>query len=232
MRTHTDKSLSLKKISLKVKENNSKDGKRESREWYCALDNWVTDFDALNRKNSQLNNKENEVNQQSSSSSGTASSGGGGAGGKGSSGSSSTNTNDEFILPADENFTRCPISREVFATVWDDEEGEMMFRNAVKVLITEAADAVLYKLAKPIPPDSIENSRNINIDHYRYMIVHKLLVMDRWLAEGKAATVKEAIQRYESLGDKAQARIEAMKVAAGEDEEEFDDVFTVLEFSY
>jgi hypothetical protein len=39
----------------------------------------------------------------------------------------------EFIVPADEHFPRCPVSKEMFETFFDEDEGEMMFRNAAKV---------------------------------------------------------------------------------------------------
>lgn len=115
-----------------------------------------------------------------------------------------------------------------------------MFRNAVKVLVTEAADPALFKHAKAISTDQMMTETPVQgIEHIRYMIVHKLLIMDRWLAEGKAATVKEAIQRYESLGEKGRDRIAALKVAvaAGSGEEEVDDedledVFTILEYAW
>ena len=72
---------------------------------------------------------------------------------------------EEFVVPADENFTRCPVSKEAFETVWDDEEGAFMYRNAVKVLVTDAADKDLFKLALPTDQTGMG-----------YLIVHKPLV--------------------------------------------------------
>jgi hypothetical protein len=146
--------------------------------------------------------------------SGTGGSGAGGSGGAGTSGEGGET--EEFIVPADENFNRCPVSKEVFEMVWDDEEGAYMFRNAVRVLVTEAADPVLYKLGQPTAQPDVN-----------YLIVHKPLVMDGWLQAGRAETLKGAILRYEAMG-KAEEVIEALTVAAGDDEDE-EDVFVILE---
>lgn len=61
----------------------------------------------------------------------------------------------------------------------------------------------------------------------RYLIVHKVLVLDSWLQSGKATTLSEALQRYATVP----AALEVTKrllAAAGEEENE-DDVFVVLD---
>lgn len=136
---------------------------------------------------------------------------------------------EEFIVPADEHFTRCPISREVFEAFFDEEEGEFMYRNAAKLLVTESADAGLFKLGR-----ATENKNSHEGDIVRYLIVHKLLVLDNWLQSGKATSLSEALQRYQAAGTKVPAAIEAANrlkaaVAAAGDEEDEDDVFVVLD---
>jgi hypothetical protein len=136
---------------------------------------------------------------------------------------------EEFIVPADEHFTRCPISREVFEAFFDEEEGEFMYRNAAKLLVTDSADAALFKLGR-----ATGNKIPSEGDIVRYLIVHKLLVLDNWLLSGKATSLSEALQRYQAAGTKVPAAIEAANrlkaaVAAGGDEEDEDDVFVVLD---
>lgn len=114
--------------------------------------------------------------------------------------------NEEFVISFDENFNRCPVSRESFETFWDDDEGGLMFRNAVKVLLNESTDRALFALSKPTLSQDI-----------RYCIVHKLLVVDGWIAEGKACALSEF------FGSNRDAFIEA----AGEDDE--NDVFVVTQ---
>ena len=87
------------------------------------------------------------------------------SGGGGESADGSLGRTEEFVVPADENFTRCPVSKEAFETVWDDEEGAFMYRNAVKVLVTDAADKELFKMALPTEQTGMG-----------YLIVHKPLV--------------------------------------------------------
>ena len=112
--------------------------------------------------------------------------------------------NDVYVVPFDEQFTRCPVSKEQFETFWDDEEGGLMFRNAVKVLVTEAADANVFQLGKPT-----------TVDEVHYCVVHKLLVMDGWVNSGKAV-------RLSSLSTEKQVLVDA----AGDEDE--DDIFVVV----
>lgn len=112
--------------------------------------------------------------------------------------------NDIYVVSFNENFVRCPISKEPFETFWDDEEGGLMFRNAVKVLVTEERDEQLFGISKPT-----------DVEGVRYCIVHKLLVIDGWMETRKATR----LSTLES-DDK-----EKYAEAAGEDDEE--DVFVV-----
>ena len=169
---------------------------RVCRQWYCTVLQWITDFSALAGSNSNGN----------SHGQGSAPSGPG----------SSNMTTEEFVVPADEHFTRCPVCKEVFETVWDEDEGAFMYRNAVKVLVTEIADSALYSLALPTEQDGVQ-----------YMIVHKLLVLDGWLQSGRAETLTGATLRYEAMGKKSDTAT-ALAAAAGDDEDA-DDVFVMLE---
>jgi hypothetical protein len=128
--------------------------------------------------------------------------------------------NEIFVVPADEFFTRCPVSKEVFETVWDDEEGEFMYRNAVKVLVTEAADPSLYA-----------QGQNTNDPTVHYVIVHKLLVLDGWLQAGRADTLARAKLRYsQSQQESNIEKSNALSRASGDDEDE-DDIFVMLELA-
>jgi hypothetical protein len=187
---HTDACLTKKEIHRKQELANE----RVCRQWYCTSAQWITDFSTLN----QGNTTKILVT--------TPSNGGHGDGA----------TTEEFVVPADEYFTRCPVSTEVFETVWDEDEGAFMYRNAVKVLVTEKADVKLFKQSKPT-----------DVSDVQYMIVHKLLVMDGWLESGRADTLRGATLRYEAMG-KGKETAEALTAAAGDDEDG-DDVFVMLE---
>lgn len=131
--------------------------------------------------------------------------------------SSSTHALEEvFVIPADENFVRCPLSHETFEKFFDDEEGELMYRHAVKVLVTEVANKDVYNLGKSTISENV-----------RYLIVRKPLIVDAWLQAGTAVTLNEAIQRYQLMG-RDQASIDKLIKAAGE-EEDGDDIFVILE---
>lgn len=209
LKLHTDKHLELKKLLLK------RATVREYRDWYCTSTQWVTDFSALSLGGAAGVGA--TVTSASSSSTGAVQSGRGGE-----------DEEEEYILPADEHFTRCPVSREVFECVWDEEEGEMMHRNAVKVLVTEAADPGLYRLAQPVPWEKIEEGKASA--PVRYLVVHKLLVLDQWLAAGRAVPLRDAVIRYKTASSAAgNAKAEKLMGALGQDDDE-DDVFVLLEF--
>lgn len=210
---HTNAFLERKKLLKKKKESANV---RECREWYCASSQWVTDFNRL-------------LLSTDASSSGLDGGDPSSSGGKGEAGSHPhlppaqqppqlQQQQEEFIVPADEHFIRCPISREIFESFFDEDEGEFMYRNAARLLVTESADAVLFKLGRETEEASV-----------RYLIVHKLLVLDSWLQAGKATTLSDALMRYEAV-PAAVAKEVARKLrnAAGDEENE-DDVFVMLD---
>eukprot|EP01031_Cornospumella_fuschlensis_P032832 gene32832-39697_t len=192
LQDHTNKFLQRKILASK------KQGKevREYRELYCTIMQWVTDFNELNKHKSGDQESSLGANKESL-------------------------VTEEFITPADEKFPRCPVSKEKFETYWDNDEGELMYKHAVKVLVTEAADSNIFNLAAPIP--DVQNG-------VKYIIVHQLLVLNKWLQEGRAVTLKDAILRYENIGPKGLEYIHKMKAAAGEDEQD-DDIFVLLELA-
>lgn len=184
---HTDKSLEKKKLLAKTGKQ------REHRELFCTIDQWVSDFNALNMKNKP-------TEETKSSSSGEAL--------------------ESFAVPADENFVRCPFSQESFDKFFDNVEGCFMYRNAVKVLVSEKSNSSIYQKGKAaVDPDTEEK-----LEGLRYLIVYKPLIVDQWIQEGKAITLEEAIQRYESLGDTNLTDL--LKQAAGE--EDVENMFFVL----
>lgn len=185
---HTDACLTKKEMNRKQDQANE----RVCRQWYCTVLQWMTDFSALGGGNSKNQGHGSALS------------------------SSSSMVTEEFVVPADEHFTRCPVSKEVFETVWDEDEGAFMYRNAVKILVTEVADSVLYRLALPTEQDGVQ-----------YMIVHKLLVLDGWLQSGRAETLTGATLRYEAMG-RGSDTATALAAAAGDDEDA-DDVFVMLE---
>ncbi len=130
---------------------------------------------------------------------------------------------EELIVPADEHFVRCPVSKEIFENIWDEDEGEYMYRNAVKLFVTEAADSMYFKLGRPTSANGV-----------RYLIVQKVLVLDSLLAKGKAASLKTVLQQYTAATAGARSRSadvvakqDALLKAAAEDHPE--DVFVLLD---
>ena len=122
-----------------------------------------------------------------------------------------------MVVLADENFPRCPVSNEVFRTIWDEEEGDFMYRNAVRVLLTNDADPELYLVSRPTP-----------VDNVRYALVHKRMALDGWLAAEKAITVNEAmILRKKKLRENIDNAFPDYAAAACVDEDE-SDVFVLM----
>ena len=115
----------------------------------------MTDFGSL-----QLSDDIDGVGEESSAAEKMAS-------GKGDSADAEDYAEIEMIVPADEHFTRCPVSHETFVPEWDPEEGDYMYRNAVKVLVTQQADPRLY-----------EDSCDTGHPAIKYAIVHQKLVME------------------------------------------------------
>jgi hypothetical protein len=185
------------------------------REWYCLQSQWVSDFGAHAPEGGQ------EAAGESVQMAGGGAEGSSGGGGTLGSSSIPGALAEEMIVPADEHFTRCPVSNEAFIPEWDDEEGDYMYKNAVKVLVTATSDESLFDRCQPTAHEGL-----------RYAIVHQLLVMDGWLASGKAITVQEAIRRLkggsEGGGQEGQQVERALLSALGEEDDE-EDVFLVLD---
>lgn len=194
---------------------NKAKGARESREWYCSCSQWISDFNSL------------AVRDGSGGSGATFGSGaktGGSAAAADEVGTSATSGGEEYIVAADEHFTRCPISREIFETTFDAVEGAMLCRNAVKVFVappallgnstaaTAAGDmdtAAVYGLGRPTEEEP----------QVHYLIVHKYVV-DRWLAQGQAASFANALQRYQLTAGGEQVTELLRRAAEVEDEED------------
>lgn len=179
---------------------------REYREWYCSPSQWVSDFSQLSLSGAE---------------------GGGGnavqaAASAAAAGKDDAGAEEEFMLPADEAFPRCPVSREMFECAFDEEEGEMMYLNAAKVLVRAPVAAAvaaggdeLFALGRPTEEPNVH-----------YLIVHKLLVLDNWLALGQAVSLRNAVTRYEQMGGGADV-VQQLRRAAGDDESE-EDIFVHL----
>lgn len=122
----------------------------------------------------------------------------------------------EYSVLADELFTRCPVSRERFVSTFDEDNGELWYKHAVKVFVSAAADVTVFNLGK----DTIHPK-------IRYVIVNKPLVLDNWIETGKAAKFSNTIRRYENMGGEYGEKIEDLKTAAAEEDEDM--CFVMLE---
>jgi hypothetical protein len=188
-----------------------RESKMTFRQWYCRESQWLTDFGSL------------RVSGDTGADDKSAAQGGWKAGAGAIEGGveDSSATDLEMVVPADEHFTRCPVSHEAFVPEWDPEEGDYMYRNAVKVLVTEDADYDLFEECQETSHPAI-----------RYAIVHQKLVMEGWLSAGKAATLSDTLKR---VGEKysggasgvGSAIREALSTAA--DDEDPEDIFVRLD---
>ena len=121
---------------------------------------------------------------------------------------------EEMVVVSDERFPRCPLSNEVFEVFWDEEEGDYMSRHAVKVLVDQSSQD-LYSKAVEIKGSPL-----------RYLIVHQMLVLDRWIAEGLAESVKSCISRLRTApGGISQEEIDAILAADDDCDEQEEDIF-------
>ncbi len=166
----------------------NKTSSRQSRQWYCTVDQWITEFDSL------TTNKHGSITAESQNNAVAL---------------------EQFVVPVDEDFPRCPISGEPFVRS-EDEDGEELYRDAVKVLVT------------PRTPHIFEKSHPLghmmdDIDSMRYMIVHKTLVMDSWLREGKSTTLEEVFKHPSCCG----LNRDLLKKAAT-DEQDDDEIFVMV----
>lgn len=198
LRKHSDILITARIEKKKQQLRGEVSSERKCRQWYQTMQQWFG-----KDSNSELD-KEANNDQEKSANKNTSLK------------KADQSAAEEYVVPADEFFIRCPISKEVFEKFWDDNEGEFMYRNAVKVLVTEAADSNIYSLGKPTVSSNI-----------KYLIARKPLIVDSWLESGSASTLNEAIERYKSMG-KDNVFIEELKQVAGEDEDG-DDIFVLLE---
>jgi hypothetical protein len=206
--THTDAFLARKDFYRKKESL----GEKVFRTWYSTANQWCSDKTGRGAGGGMKD--------------GDAS--GGREGGRsgvddrsaGSRASTAAGSDEVFIVPADEYFVRCPVSKEVFESVWDEDEGEYMYRNAVKVLVTEKADPAIYALGQPTTGAG---------DDVHYLIVHKLLVLDVWLSQGRADSLKNTKLRYAQMLDQGANKCELLTQAAEDEDEE--DVFVMLELA-
>lgn len=189
---------------MKNTENQKKESDRSFRRlfrpWFCTARQWITDFGALGSGGTAAETQEQEIAEEEE---------------------------EERIVPANEFFTRCPISNEAFITFWDSEEGDYMYRNAVKVLCTEKVNKTLFKLGQPTGHPM-----------FHYAIVHQLLVMDGWIATGKAVTLASLVEKLRAENEKRGAPrddgvVEALQAAITDDGVDVDiddeDTFVLVE---
>jgi len=237
LQRHTNEFLERKKLLQKTADRH----KRAHREWYCTASQWATDFNTATSATLIASDTSGSI--ASVNAAGATATGSSALFSSSSAAAAADTANVQYVVPADEHFTRCPISKEVFEVVWDAEEGEMMYRNAVKVLVTPNADAQLYEQAQPLEDlfdvgggEAEASSNQGPASSMRYLIVHKLLVLDQWLMSGKAATVRDAILRYtgvEGMYTSTSPGEEKIKqlLHAVADEDEQDDTFVILDFN-
>jgi hypothetical protein len=162
---------------------------RQSRQPYCTIEQWVTDFFALVPDKNLATPSTSQLTKQPES-------------------------NDEFVVPVDEDFRRCPISGEPFK-VFKDADGDELFLNAVQVFVTPKV-ANVFEKAKPIG-HLLEAA-----DDIRYLIIQKTLVLEQWLREDKCTTLEDVLAHPQCRGFNA----ELLKKAAGD--EQTDEIYMML----
>ena len=115
LQCHTNAFLERKKDLARQKETKST---RSFRTWYCTSSEWITDFNARTEdgRDKFLAHTVGGVYTAHTAGSGQNGKEGGDA------------IEEEFCVPADERYTRCPVSKEMFEQVWDEDEGAFMYR--------------------------------------------------------------------------------------------------------
>jgi hypothetical protein len=196
------------------------------RPWFCSEQEWNADYGeasgkAAERALAEAAQRESSNEAAPSGRKGADYDGSGGGGGKvRGGGGNGASDGREYSVLADENFPRCPISRERFVSVFDSDSGDMWYKNAAKVLVTSLADVQVFNLSKETEHPKV-----------RYIVVNKGLVLDSWLESGKAATYPDCAQRYgaDGMGAEYMEKLSDLGVAiAGEEE---DDCFVMLELA-
>lgn len=192
--SHTDTSLTRKE-ALKKKELG---GEKSYRIWYEKASQWLleTPKENVNPKNDfNIENANNGLQQST--------------------------TKETYVVPADESFPRCVICKELFETIWDQDEGELYCNNAVKLLVTEKSNSNLYKECSETPHELV-----------RYCIVH----MDgcslaEYLEQGRVDTLKKAKSRYKHMKNvNNETYADMLTIGAGGEDDE-DDIFCTIELT-
>jgi hypothetical protein len=194
------------------------------RPWFCSEQEWNTDYGETSGKAAERAIAEAAQRESSNEAVPSGRKGAdydGRCGGKGrGGGGNGASDGREYSVLADENFPRCPISRERFVSVFDSDSGDMWYKNAAKVLVTSLADVQVFNLSKETEHPKV-----------RYIVVNKGLVLDSWLESGKAAAYPDCVQRYsaDGMGAEYMEKLSDLGVAVAGEEE--DDCFVMLELA-
>ena len=192
--SHTDMALTRKETSKKKELG----GEKNYRIWYEKASQWLLETPTENVNPQNASNIEN-ANK----------------------GLSTSTTKETYVVPADESFPRCVICKELFETVWDQDEGELYYNNAVKLLVTEKSNSELYKECMETPHPLV-----------RYCIIHmEGCSLVEYLEQGRVDTLKKAKSRYKNMKNVNNETYADMLTTAAGDEEDEDDIFCTIELT-
>ena len=119
---------------------------------------------------------------------------------------------EDFLLPLDARFEKCPVCHERFDTKWDETLQDMVSVDAVQLLIPEIYGANLFHLG-------IETGN----PGVRLIVVKVSYVLSPWIKSGKVASIQDAVAKFrENDRAFADALVQAM------DEENFESKVYVL----
>ena len=180
---HTDNFLT-KKETTKKKEIS---GEKNHRLWYEKPSQWTNELkDNISNDSSNIKKTENINNEP---------------------------TKETYVVPADEIFPRCQICKESFETIWDQDEGELYYNNAIKLLVTNKGNSDLFN----------QGAETLN-ELVHYCIVHMDgCGMTEFLEQGIADNLHQIKAKY-----KNKIVTEIFESAIGSDDE-VDDIFCILE---
>lgn len=194
LQKHKD-ALFIKNKEILTLTGNGHDGAgMRHREWHCNLVQWATDFGSLldqNKENmAEIGDNSNNNNNQLID-----------------------NLNyEDFLLPLDARFEKCPVCHERFDTKWDETLQDMVSVDAVQLLIPEIYGANLFHLG-------IETGN----PGVRLIVVKVSYVLSPWIKSGKVASIQDAVAKFrENDRAFADALVQAM------DEENFESKVYVL----